>query len=74
MKKLVLLFVALASQVVNADVIKLYYGEPIKGKVTEIIDEYIKYIPDDENLVRTIGSIPVSRIEFDNEKLKKYRL
>lgn len=71
MKKILLLFLILASQVVNADVIKLHYGEPINGRVTEITDEYIKYIPNDENLVRTIGSIPVSRIEFDNGKVEE---
>ena len=42
MKKILLLFLILASQVVNADVIKLHYGEPINGRVTEITDEYIK--------------------------------
>lgn len=72
MKKLLLtLFLILASQVVNADVIKLHYGEPIKGKVTEIAEEYIKYIPDDESLVRTIGCLSVNRIEFANGKVEE---
>lgn len=71
MKKIVLLFLTLASQVVNADVIKLHYGEPIKGKVMEITDEYIKYIPNDESLVQTIGCFPVNRIEFDNGKVEE---
>ena len=56
---------------VNADVIKLHYGEPIKGKATEIAEEYIKYIPDDESLVRTIGYLSVNRIEFTNGKVEE---
>lgn len=71
MNKFVLLLAILSSQIIKADVIQLHYGEPLNGKVTEITDEYIKYIPDDENLVRTIGRLPVHRIEFDNGKVEE---
>lgn len=66
MKKLVILLLIFATHIVKADVIKLHYGEPINGKVTEITDEYIKYILENESLIRTIGTLPVKCIEFDN--------
>lgn len=70
MRKIVILLLILISQVVNADVIKLHYGEPINCKVTEITDEYIKYILENETLIRTIGTLPVKCIEFDNGNIE----
>lgn len=71
MKNLLLISLILTSLVIRADVINLHYGEPINCKVTEITDEYIKYIPNDENLIHTIGRLPVVCIEFDNGKIEE---
>lgn len=71
MKNLLFLLIAISwTQIVYADIIKLHYGEPINCKVTEISDEYIKYISVDENLTRTIGRLAVDCIEFDNGKIE----
>lgn len=68
MKKIFIIIALQYSLIVNADTIKLHYGEPIVCKVTEITDEYIKYIPENENLTYTIGTLPVQKIEFDSGK------
>ena len=71
-KKLLLCIITIASiQTVTADVIKLHFSEPIIGKVTEITEEYIKYIPNNEDVVRTLGRLPVKSIEFDNGKIEE---
>lgn len=58
-------------QIAMADVINLHYADPIIGKVTEITDECIKYIPKNEELVRTIGRLPVSSIEFESGEVEE---
>lgn len=71
-KKILLLIIfTVCIQIAKADVIRLYYADPIIGKVTEITDEYIKYVPEKEDLVRTIGRLPVACIEFDNGNIEE---
>lgn len=71
MKKILLLIAAFCGQVATSDEISLHYGDPIIGKVTEITDEYIKYIPEGEDLVRFIGKLPVRRITFGNGNIEE---
>lgn len=52
----------------KADILKLHRSDSIAGKVIEITDEYIKYTPENEDLIQIIGSYSVAEIVFDNRK------
>lgn len=68
--KLLFIMLICCIQVSMADEIILHKGDTIKGKLTEISEDFIKYIPDGEDLIRTIGTFPVEKINFDNGKVE----
>ena len=66
----ILLFI-LTTASAYADRIIMHNTNEILGKVTEISDNYIKYIPYDQDLVRTIGQQAVCSIEFENGRTEE---
>lgn len=69
------LFVTILSlAIVNiafADKLIMHNSTELLGKVTEISENFIKYIPAGEELIRSVGPQAISKIEFENGKIEE---